>query len=83
MHFGVAREHSHTAPPNNIKTDPADQERVLVIKRMANPRSGNNPDREARKRSSYGGPQNAGKRISIAFNLSLFHQLRRAAARVE
>lgn len=35
MHFGIAREHSHAAPPNNCIT-PADSEKVFVVKDMAN-----------------------------------------------
>jgi len=37
VHFGVAREHSHAAPPKSISTTPAGNEKILVIKRMKKP----------------------------------------------
>jgi len=41
MHLGMAREHSHVAAPNTVRTTPAVNTKVLVIKRMARRWSGN------------------------------------------
>jgi len=55
VHFGVAREHSHAAPPKSIRTTPAGNEKILVIKRMKNLLTKNQKNREAHCRSSHDG----------------------------
>jgi len=66
MHFGIARAHSHAAPPNSTNI-PVDSEKLFVVKRITTYKSRNKGKRETQNRNFYASRSGFPQRRQFAF----------------